>query len=421
VLSSRLWLRLMGVEGAVLEDIREEEEGIVLRVRLRRRDRGRCRICGRRCPGYDRGAGVRRWRALDLGLSFAFVEAEAPRVRCRRHGVGVARVHWARHGSIFTRSFEDTIAWLATQCSKTAVSGLMRIAWPTVGGIISRVAEERSRGRDRFRGLRRIGIDEVAYRRGQRYLLVVVDHDSGNLVWTAPGRDSKTLVRFFDLLGEEGCAQIELVSADAAKWIERTVYDRCPNATVCLDTFHLVQWATNALDKVRREIWNQARQADHSHGLAKIIKGSRYALCKNPEDLTEKQKAGLAGIAKLNQPLHRAYLLKEELRLALKLPPDEAMKLLRHWLSWACRCRLEPFVKLARTVREYVPLIEATLTYHLTNARTESLNTKLRLITRRAFGFHSPEALIALAMLALGGLCPPLPHMSNPGRLPTAA
>jgi group II intron reverse transcriptase/maturase len=108
-------------------------------------------------------------------------------------------------------------------------------------------------------------------------------------------------------------------------------------------------------------------------------------------------------------------------RLALKLPPDEAMKLLRHWLNWACRCRLEPFVKLARTIREYVPLTETTLTYHLTNARTESLNTKLRLITRRAFGFHSPDALIALAMLALGGLCPPLPHMSNPGRLPTAA
>jgi hypothetical protein len=99
-----------------------------------------------------------RWRTLDLGLTFAFVEAEAPRVRCRRHGVGVARVPWARHGSVFTRTFEDTTAWLATQCSKTAVSGLMRIAWPTVGGIVGRVAEDRSRGRDRFQGLRRIGV-----------------------------------------------------------------------------------------------------------------------------------------------------------------------------------------------------------------------------------------------------------------------
>jgi transposase len=158
VLSSRLWLRLFGVERAILEDAREEQGGVVLRVRPRRRDRGRCRICGRRCPGYDRGAGVRRWRTLDLGLTFAFVEAEAPRVRCRRHGVGVARVPWARHGSVFTRTFEDTTAWLATQCSKTAVSGLMRIAWPTVGGIVGRVAEDRSRGRDRFQGLRRIGV-----------------------------------------------------------------------------------------------------------------------------------------------------------------------------------------------------------------------------------------------------------------------
>jgi transposase len=420
VLSSRLWLRLFGVERAILEDVREEQGGILLRVRLRRRDRGRCRICGRRCPGYDRGAGLRRWRALDMGLTFAFVEAEAPRVRCRRHGVGVARVPWARHGSVFTRTFEDTTAWLATQCSKTAVSRLMRIAWPTVGGIVARVAEDRSRGRDRFQGLRRIGIDEVSYRRGQRYLIVVVDHDTGNLVWAAPGRDSKTLARFFDLLGEDGCAQIELVSADATGWIERTVYDRCPNTVVCLDTFHIVQWATNALDEVRREIWNQARRANQ-RGLAKIIKGSRYALCKNPEDLTDNQKASLAGIARLNDPLHRAYLLKEELRLVFKLPLEEAMKLLRHWLNWAGRCRLKPFVKLARTIREYAPLIETTLTYRLTNARVESLNTRLRLITRRAFGFHSAEALIGLAMLALGGLCPPLPHMSNPAGLPTAA
>ncbi len=156
---------------------------------------------------------------------------------------------------------------------------------------------------------------------------MVVDHDSGHLIWAAPGRDSKTLAKFFDLVGEDGCAQIELVSADAAEWIERTVYDRCPNAQVCLDTFQVVQWATNALDEVRPEIWNQARLADE-RGLARIIKGSRYALCKNPEDVTENQKASLAQIAKLNDPIHRAYLLKEELRLVFKLPLEEAMKLL---------------------------------------------------------------------------------------------
>lgn len=418
MLPSRLWLQLFGLRRAVLVGIREEAGRIVIRVCLRRRDRGRCGLCGRRSPGYDRGVGVRRWRTLDLGLTFAFIEAEAPRVRCRRHGVIVARVPWARHGSIFTRTFEDTTAWLATRCSKTATCALMRISWSTVGGIISRVSEDRSRSRDRFRDLKRLGIDEVAFRKGHRYLLVVVDHDTCNLIWAAEGRDAKTLNRFFDLLGEKGCEQIELVSADAAEWIERTVYDRCPNAMVCLDTFHVVQWATKALDEVRREIWNQARRADQ-RGLAKIIKGSRYALCKNPEDLTDNQKASLARIANLNNPLHRAYLLKEELRLVFKLPLEEAMKLLQHWLSWACRCRIRPFVKLARTIREYVPLIETTLTHRLTNARVESLNTKLRLLTRRAFGFHSAEALIALAMLALGGLCPPLPHMSGPAELPT--
>jgi len=186
------------------------EGEFVIAVRPVWRERDRCGVCRRRSPGFDLGEGRRRWRTLDLGTTLAYVESESPRVRCRRHGVVVCAVPWARHGSRFTRDFEDQVAWLAVNCSKTAVSQLMRIAWRTVGGICERVAVEAAGGRDLLAGLTRIGVDEISHRKGQRYLTVVVDHDTGRLVWAAPGRDRKTTEAFLDRLGEERCKQLEL-------------------------------------------------------------------------------------------------------------------------------------------------------------------------------------------------------------------
>ena len=408
--SARLWARLLGVERTVVEDVDFDDErgALVIAVRPGFGERGRCGICRRRCPGYDEGEGRRRWRALDFGSRLCYLEAEAPRVCCRRHGVVVVAVPWARHDARFTRSFDNQVAWLACQCSKRAVSELMRVSWRTVGRIVSRVAAEARARCDPLDYLRRIGIDELSHRKGQRYLTVVVDHDSGLLVWAAPGRDKKTVRRFFDLLGEERAAKIELVSADGAAWIEEVVRERCPNASLCLDPFHVVSWATDALDEVRREVWNAARQAGQT-GQAKQLKGARFALWHNPEDLSARQQATLAQIAATNEPLYRSYLLKEQLRQALKLPVAEALALLDAWLAWARRSRLAPFVKLAQQIAVHLPGIAAALAFGLSNARVEQANTRIRLIARRAFGFHSPEALIALALLALGGLCPPLP------------
>ena len=165
-----VWLRVLGLVGAVLEGMVEEADGsLVAKVRTGRRQRQRCGICGRRGPLYDQGDGRRRWRGLDLGYTRFWLEATAPRVRCSVHGVVVAQVPWARHGSGFIRAFEDQVAWLATQCSQSACSQLMRVDWQTVGRIISRVVEEVSRGRDRLDGLSKIGIDEISWRRGQRW------------------------------------------------------------------------------------------------------------------------------------------------------------------------------------------------------------------------------------------------------------
>jgi transposase len=415
VRSKRVWKRLLGVEHTVVDGVFVDEatDAIVALVRPTRSRRGRCGICGCKRPGYDQGEGRRRWRALDLGVVQAFVEADAPRVACPAHGVVVAAVPWARHGAGFTRAFEDTTAWLAVHTSRVAVAELLRIAWRSVGRVCERVAAEQARRTDRFAGLRRIGIDEISHRKGQRYLTVVVDHASGRLVWAAPGRDEQTLDGFFDALGAERCARIELVSADAAGWISNVVARRCPAARVCLDPFHIVAWATDALDEVRREVWNAARRGGDT-ALARELKGARFALWKNPENLTGRQRGKLARIAEVNRQLYRAYLLKEELRLVFRVKGARAVALLDAWLSWARRCRIPAFVQLAAKIARHRAGIVWSLTQGLSNALVESTNTKIRLLTRVAFGFHSPQALIGLAMLALGGLCPDLPGRAQP-------
>jgi transposase len=420
---------LLGVERTVIEGVEFDAEAglLVARVRPSRGARQRCGRCERRAPWYDRGAGRRRWRALDLGTVQAVVEADAPRVRCPEHGVVVAAVPWARRGAGHSRFFDDQVAWLAVTCSKSAVVELMRIAWRTVGAIITRVADDAMAGVDRLAELRRIGIDEISYKKGHRYLTVVVDHDSRRLVWAAPGRDKATLRRFFDLLGTERCTQITHVSADAADWIADVVAERCPGAVRCADAFHVVSWATEALDEVRRQAWNDARalarteakpargrpRADAplrpGHERARRLKNARYALWKNPANLTERQADKLAWIAKTDPRLHRAYLLKEALRYVFTVKDQAGKEALDRFLSWAARCRIPAFVALGRKIRKHRAAIEATLEHHLSNALIESTNTKIRLLQRIAFGFTSPDALIALAMLALGGFRPPLP------------
>ena len=406
----RVWARLLGIQRAVVEDVQiGGEEEIVVAVRPVWRERDRCGVCRRRCPGFDQGDGRRRWRALDLGSTLAFVEADAPRVRCRHHGVVVCAVPWARHDSRFTCAFEDQAAWLAVNTSKTAVAELMRIAWRTVGAICERVCDEAQREVDLLDGLRRIGIDEISHRKGQRYLTVVVDHDTGRLVWAAAGRDRKTVERFLDELGETRCKQIRLVSCDMASWIAGPVTDRLPDAVRCVDPFHVVMLATDALDEVRREVWNEARK-NGEIAAAKDLKGARYALWKNPENLTDRQAAKLSSVQKTNARLYRAYLLKEQLRQIYRLPAEQAIGLLDEWIAWARRCRLASFVKLAQTITKQRAGIVAAIEHGLSNARVEAINTQIRMITRRAYGFHSPGALIALAMLSLAGLCPPLPR-----------
>jgi transposase len=424
-----LWRALLGLQHAVVERaVFDEQAGeLVVSVRPTARQRSRCGRCRRRCRGYDAGRGRRRWRTLDMGLVRTFVEADAPRVKCGVHGVVVASVPWARHDAGHTRLFDQVVAWLATTTSKEAVTELMRIAWRTVGSIIARFWAEVEASTDLLAGLERIGIDEVSYRRGRLFLTCVVDHDSGRLVWAGQGQSKATLQRFFDALGAERATRITHVTADSAGYIADAVAANCPTAIQAADPFHVVKWANDALGEVRLESWRRtrriARANSRGRGRApadagdpypavtrlKILTRSRYALWKNPENLTEPQQAKLDWIAATDPELWRAYQLKEGLRMILRLPIEEATEALDNWVASARRCRIPQFVELSRTVAAQRGPILIAIEHGLSNARTESVNTKIRLRTRMAFGFRDPEALIALIMLSLGGHKPVLP------------
>jgi len=260
--------------------------------------------------------------------------------------VVVAAVPWARHDSNFRRSFADQVAWLAVNSCKSAVSEPMRIAWRAVGWICARVLAEASAKQDLFAELRRLGFDEISVRKGQRYLTVVVDQDSGRLVWAHPGRDRQTVEKFLELLGSKRCEQITLVSCDMAGWISGPISER------------------------------KAGQAEP----AKELKGARFALWKNPQNLTERQKLKLEQPQQTNKPLFRASLLAQQLRQIYRLAHEHAIALLDAWLAWARRSRLAPFLKLAKTITEQRPGIEAAIHHSLSNARVEQANTQIRLI-----------------------------------------
>lgn len=408
--STRVWKQLLGVEQAVIEEVDLDGGAAVLvaKVRPTRGERSRCSRCGRRCGGYDRGEGRRRWRTLDVGAVQAYLEADAPRVRCPDHGVVVAAVPWARGGARFTRSFEDQCAWLAAHAPASVVAELLRVSWRTVTAIVTRVVADARGSRDLLDGLVRIGIDELAHRKGQRYITVVVDHDTGRVVWAAEGRDEATVEEFLDALGEDRARLLTHVSADGAEWIHNPVRRRAPQAVICLDAFHVVAWATKALDAVRRGMWNDLRRSGDAAAAAQL-KGTRWALLKNPHRLKPSQRGSLARVQRTNARLYRAWLLKEQLRLVFAEKGDEGRALLAGWLWWAKRSKIPEFDKLAATIERYRPLIWNTLDHGLSNARSEATNTHLRVLTRRSYGFHSPEALIAMAMLTRGGCCPALP------------
>jgi transposase len=387
---------------------------VVVTVALRRR-RLVCPHCSFKTSArYDTRDPDRpsRWRHLDLGVWQVEVQASLRRLTCPAHGVVVEGVPFARPGAHLTRDFDDLLAWLATRMDKSSISRLCRVSWRTVGRACERVvASELDPGR--LDGLFRIGVDEISWRKHHKYLTLVVDHDRGKVVWGAEGRDSTTLDRFFDELGTQRAGAIEAVSMDLGPAFLKSVTaeGHAPQAVVCADVFHLVKLVGDALDEVRRDVWQQLRRLPDPR-LAKAFKGSRWALLKNPEDLTDTQAAQLAKLRRTRGGIWRAYEMKEQFRATFDddLEPADAIAMLDRWCTRALRSRLPAFIKAATTMRDRRPLIVNALEHRISNGRVEGMNTKVRLLIRRAYGFHSAKAALALVMLAAGPINLTLPH-----------
>jgi transposase len=363
----------------------------------------RCGGCGCRVRRlYDHRRG-RLWRHLDLGGMKVQLRYDLRRVNCSRCGIRTEFVPWAEPDSMFTRPFEDQVAYLAQRMDKTAIVGLMRIAWYTVGSIAERVVQ-RLLPPDRLSGLRVLGVDELSYRKHHKYVTIITDHETGKVVWAKEGKSAATLDAFFAELGKERCAQLRIVTMDLSQAYIASVKAHAPQAQIVFDRFHVQRLAHDALDEVRRALVAEHTDTEQRRALKK----TRFVLQKNPENRSSAERRKVAQIQTINRPLYRAMLLKDSLgsildRRQYYVARDE----LQGWLAWASRSKLAPFVRVARTIRKHLQGVLAYLNTGLSNGRSEGLNGKARVITRRSYGLHSAPSLIAMLFL-----CCSLPMLS---------
>jgi transposase len=393
---------LLGLNRTIVRSFEFREFGIVIDVTPSTRV-ARCGRCGGKVrSGYD--ARSRTWRHLDFAGMEVRLRYAIRRVNCRRCGVTTELVPWAGPAGKFTYDFEDTVALLAQKTDKTTVSDFMGIAWETVGAICQRVVERRGSD-DLLEGLTHVGIDEISYKKHHHYLTVVTDLKRRRVVWIGVGRSGDTLRGFFDALGGARGGALRTVCIDMAQGYIQAVRACAPQAKIVFDRFHVQRMAHDALDKVRRE---QVRErADTDNGRA--IKRTRWALQKNPWNLTLGEHEKLTAVKLHNRPLYRAYLLKETLCDILDhRQPNVARDRLDEWMAWAQRSRLAPFAKLAATIRKYLDGILEYVRTRLSNGLSEGLNGKIRTITKRAYGFRDPHSLIAMIHLCCTGITIPL-------------
>lgn len=358
---------------------------------------------------YDTRREASSWRHLDFGVSPVIVQAWLRRLDCPDHGVVVEGVPFARHRSRFTTDVEDVTAFLATRTDKTTIARFLRIDWDTVGRICERVV---AAGLDpqRLSGLVDIGVDEISWRKHHKYLTLVTDHVAGKVVWGRTGKDAATLNAFFDELATGQATELRTVSMDMGPAFNKSVREHAPQATIAIDPFHAVKLVTEALDAVRRTAWNELRALDPA--AARTFKGARWSLLKRPENLTDEQSATLRKLRRRGGDVWRAYTLKEAFRaiFAGDLDTTTVTTLIDRWISKATRSRLPAFVTTAKTIRRFRDGILTAIRTGINNARAEGLNSVVRLIIRRARGFHSPEAALALVMLTCGPTELQLPH-----------
>jgi len=388
--------------------LREQEGRPVLEVDLRPRVNGRptCSGCGHRRPGYDT-LSPRRFEFVPLwGMAVYFVYAMR-RVECPTCGVVVEKVPWANGKSQATTTYAWFLARWARRLSWSEVAEAFQTTWERVFRSVEVAVTWGLAHRD-LEGVQAIGIDEVLWRRGYKFLTVVYQIDAGvrRLLWVGQDRRAKTLLRFFRWFGPERSARLHFICTDMWKPYLKVIARKAAGAVQILDRFHIMAHLSKAIDEVRAKEAKRLKAA----GYEPVLTGTRFCLLKRPENLTEGQEVKLAELLRYNLRTVRAYLLKEDFQLFWQyVSPAWAGKFLDGWCSRAIRSRIEPMKRVARTLRNHRPLLLNWFRARgeISAAAVEGLNNKLKVTTRKAYGFRTFRALEIALYHALGHLPEP--------------
>jgi transposase len=384
----------------------EQADGLalVVPVRARRNSRPECAGCGRRGAVYDRQP-ERRFESVPLWGIAVFLAYRLRRVNCPGCGVTVERVPWCDGKHPLTTTYRWFLAGWARRLSWTEVATIFRTSWDSVCRSVEQAVEWGLAHRD-LSGVTALGIDEIAWQKGQRYLTLVYDitGPTKRLLAVAEQRVEASLETCLASLGPRVCGQVQFVCSDMWRAYLNVIGRRLTQAVHVLDRFHIMQQFGKALDDIRAEEHKSLKR----DGYEPVLTKSRWCLLKRPENLTERQTVKLAELLKYNLRSVRAYLLREDFqRFWSYSHPTWAGKFLDEWTTRVMRSRLEPMKKVAQTLRNHRSLILNWFRAkgEISAGAVEGLNNKVKLVTRKSYGFRTP----GVAKLAL---------LHNLGRLP---
>jgi transposase len=382
---------------------RDGRRAIQVPLRPRKGSRPICSGCGEQRAGYDQLA-ARSFQFIPLWGLAVFLVYRMRRVDCPRCGVVVEHVPWASGKAQQTEAFAWYLTFWAKLLPWQQVAEVFRVSWGTVFAAVER-AVEWGLARRRLEGIEGIGVDEVQWQRGHRYLTLVYQIDAGckRLLYVGLERTADSLRGFFTAVGEEVAAGLKYVCSDMWQPYLEVLAELASGAVHVLDRYHLVARLNKAVDEVRAE---EAKRLK-ADGYEPVLKHSRWCLLKRPENLTDKQTVKLQEILRYNLRTVRAYLHKEELqRLWEYHSPYWAGQFLQEWIGRVMRSRLEPLKKVARSMRNHLPLIlnwfEARGT--VSAGSVEGMNYKVKLAMKNAYGFRSFRATEVALFHKLGAL-----------------
>lgn len=369
-----------------------------------------CAGCDRPRPGYDTLA-VRRFEFVPLwGMKVFFVYAPR-RVDCPACGVRVERMPWAEGKQHLTQAYAWFLAsWAKRLCWKE-VAEAFRMSWDSVFRAVE-MAVDWGRAHQDLSGIGAIGVDEIAWQRGHRYLTLVyqIDAHRKRLLWVGEKRTVKTLLRFFHWLGRERSQALQFICSDMWKPYLKVIAKKAGQAIHVLDRFHIMAHLNKAIDKVRAEEANALK----AKGYEPVLTQTRWLVLKRPENLSDKQETRLATLLQYNLKTVRSYLLKENFQFFWSYTSAHwAGRFLDQWCTQTLRSKIEPMKKVARMLRGHRELLLNW--FHakgqLSSGVVEGFNTKAKLTTRKAYGFRTYHAAEIALYHTLGAL--PVPESTH--------